>query len=102
MNGQRWTSALLSVAVTCWVAARIASAENLTDQWVEKTAAPLVENRIADGLSIGYIEGQHYGTVHLGTSNEAKEKATNLTIYEIGSISKVLTSLLLADAVVRG
>jgi len=102
MIHQRCALTLLSVAANCCLGLPIASSQNLTDQWVEKTAAPLVENRIADGLSIGYIEGQHYGTVHLGTSNEAREKAANQTVYEIGSISKVFTSLLLADAVVRG
>jgi CubicO group peptidase (beta-lactamase class C family) len=38
----------------------------------------------------------------LGSSNQAKEKANNLTVYEIGSVSKVFTGLLLADAVIRG
>jgi CubicO group peptidase (beta-lactamase class C family) len=102
MNRQRCTFVLLFIAVTCSLGLPIASPQNLTDQWVEKTAAPLVDNRVADGLSIGYIEGGRYGTVHLGTATEAKEKATNLTLYEIGSISKVFTGLLLADAVVRG
>jgi len=102
MNGQRCTLSLLSIAVSCWVGVPIASSRNLTDQWVEKAAAPLVENRVADGLSVGYIEGKHWGIVHLGTANEAKEKANNLTVYEIGSVSKVFTSLLLADAAVRG
>src|SRR5262249_12534874 len=72
-----------------------------TDQWVEKTAAPLVEHRVVDGLSIGYIEGEHYGIVHLGSSNPGKEKANNLTVYELGSLSKIFTSLLLADATIR-
>ncbi len=78
------------------------AAQNLTDAWVAKAAGPLVENRIADGLSVGYIEGDHFGIVHLGSSNQTKEKANYSTVYELGSISKVFTSLLLADAVVRG
>jgi hypothetical protein len=41
---------------------------NLTDEWVEQAAAPLVDNRIADGLSVGYIDGKHWGIVHLGTA----------------------------------
>ena len=102
MNGQRWTLTLLSIAVNCCVGVPIASSQNLTDQWVEKAAGPLVEKRVADGLSVGYIEGEHYGIVHLGTANQAKEKADNLTVYELGSISKLFTSLLLADAVIRG
>lgn len=101
-NGQRCTLLLLSIALNGWLGASIALSQNLTDQWVEQAAAPLVENRVADGISIGYIEGKHWGIVHLGHSNRSKKKADNLTVYEIGSISKVFTSLLLADAVVRG
>lgn len=101
MNGQRCTLTLLAIAVNCWLGVPIASAQNLTDQWVEKAAGPLVEKRVVDGLSVGYIEGEHYGIVHLGSSNQAKEKANNLTVYEIGSVSKVFTGLLLADAVSR-
>src|SRR5437764_9376944 len=102
MNGQRCTLTLLSIAVSCWVGVPIAWSQNLTDQWVEKAALPLVEKRVVDGLSIGYLEGERYGIVHLGSSSQAKEKANNLTVYEIGSVSKVFTGLLLADAVVRG
>ena len=102
MNGQRRTLILLSIAVNCWVGVPIALSQNLTDQWVEKAARPLVENRFVTGLSVGYIEGEHFGIVHLGSSNGAKDKANYLTVYELGSVSKVFTSLLLADAVSRG
>jgi serine-type D-Ala-D-Ala carboxypeptidase/endopeptidase len=102
MNGQRCTLTLLSIAVNCCVGVQTAFAQNLADQWVEKAATPLVENRIVDGLSVGYIEGKHSKTLHLGSSNRAKKKADNSTLYEIGSISKVFTGLMLADAVVRG
>jgi len=101
-NIQRCSLALLSIAVCFWVGLPHASSQNLTDEWVEKVATPLIVNRIADGLSVGYLEGKHWGIVHLGTANRAKKKADNLTVYETGSISKVFTSLLLADAVVRG
>jgi CubicO group peptidase (beta-lactamase class C family) len=102
MNFQRCTLTLLLIAVNFWVGLPIASSQNLTDQWVEKAAGPLVENRVVDGLSIGYIEGKNYGIVHLGSASRARKKADNLTVYEIGSVSKVFTGLLLADAVVRG
>ena len=106
-NIQRWSWTLLFMAVNGWVGLPIAtsqttSSRNLTDAWVEKVAAPLVENRVVDGLSVGYLEGEHWGIVHLGIANRSKKKANNLTVYEVGSISKVFTSLLLADAVVRG
>lgn len=102
MNELRCALALLAIAVNCCIGIPIASSQNLTDQWVEKAAGPLIENRIVDGLSIGYIEGEHYGIVHLGSSNRVGKNANNLTLYELGSISKVFTGLLLADAVVRG
>jgi serine-type D-Ala-D-Ala carboxypeptidase/endopeptidase len=102
MNGQRCILTLLSFAVNCCIGVQIASPQNLSDQWVEKMAAPLVANRVVDGLSVGYIEGDHYGSVHLGNSSQAGKKASNLTLYEIGSVSKVFTALMLADAVVRG
>jgi len=102
MNGQRCTLTLLSIAVNCCVGVQIASSQNLTDGWVEKAAGPLVDNRVVDGLSVGYIEGEHFGIVHLGSSSQAGKRADYLTVYEIGSISKVFTGLMLADAVVRG
>jgi serine-type D-Ala-D-Ala carboxypeptidase/endopeptidase len=102
MNGQRCILALLSIAVNCWINVPIALSQNLTDQFVEKAAGPLVENRVVDGLSVGYIEGKHQGIVHLGSSSRAGKHADDLTVYEIGSISKVFTGLMLADAVVRG
>lgn len=102
MNAQRCTLILLLIALNCWIGGPIASSQNLTEQWVEKAAGPLVENRVVDGLSVGYIEGEHFGIVHLGSSNQAKQKANYSTVYEIGSVSKVFTGLLLADAVLRG
>ena len=102
MNTERSTLILLSIALNFFVGVRSASPQNLTDQWVEKAAGPLVKNRVVDGISVGYIEGEHYGIVHLGSSNRAGKTANNLTVYEIGSVSKVFTGLLLADAVVRG
>ena len=102
MNGRQCALILLAMAVICWVDVRSASSQNLTDEWVAKLAAPLVDKHVVDGLSIGYIEGDHFGIVHLGSANEAKQKPNFSTVYELGSVSKLFTSLLLADAVVLG
>ncbi len=67
-----------------------------------ENAAPLVEKRGVDGLSVGYIEGDNYGIVHLGSASPAGRRANNLTLYEIGSVSKMFTALLLADSMARG
>ena len=101
MSCQRCTLTLLFlIPISCVV--DDVSAQNMTDQWARKTAMPLIENGVAKGLSVGYIEGDHYGIVHLGQSSRAGKPADNLTVYEIGSVSKVFTAILLADAAVRG
>lgn len=90
------------VAFSLALAASRATAQHVTDEWVEQMAAPLIENRVVDGLSIGYIEGDRFGIVHLGSATRSGKNADNLTLYELGSISKVFTGILLADAVLRG
>ena len=102
MNDKHLVWGLLSIFTSCCITLPIASSQNITEEWVQKVASPLVDREIADGLSIGYLEGEHWGIVHLGTANQDKQTADFRTVYEIGSISKVFTSLLLADAVVRG
>jgi len=69
---------------------------------VRRLAQPYVDSNTVVGLSIGVLRGSESATVHLGKTNEKGPKPDNGTIYEIGSISKVFTNLLLADAVVQG
>lgn len=102
MNIRNRAVPLLSIAITCFASIPFAAAQQLTNQSVENAAKPLVENRLVDGLSVGYIEGDHSGIVHLGRANQSGEKPNDQTVYELGSISKVFTSLLLADATLRG
>jgi serine-type D-Ala-D-Ala carboxypeptidase/endopeptidase len=92
---------LLLIGSCVWSDALTTQAQQLTKPWVESVASPLVEKRIVDGLSIGYIEGDGFGIVHLGSAADAGKKADNGTVYEIGSLSKVFTGLLLADAALR-
>jgi serine-type D-Ala-D-Ala carboxypeptidase/endopeptidase len=102
MKAQHSTLVLLAIAASNWFPARLAAEQNLTDQAVEKAARPLIEKKVVDGMSIGYIEGKRQGIVHLGSAGPAGKRADDSTIYEVGSVSKIFTSLLLADAVVRG
>ena len=102
MNSSRPPHALLLVAMIVALAPALAPAQHVTDEWIEQMAAPLIENRVVDGLSIGYIEGDRFGIVHLGSATRSGKNADNLTLYELGSISKVFTGILLADAVLRG
>ncbi|BBO36577.1 serine hydrolase domain-containing protein [Lacipirellula parvula] len=102
MNSPRSRYALLLVAIVASLAPSRATAQHVTDEWVEQMAAPLIEHHVVDGISIGYIEGDRYGIVHLGNATRSGKNADNLTLYELGSITKVFTSLLLADAVAQG
>lgn len=101
MNIPQRVLLLLFTGCCAWSGASTTRGQHLTKQWVEKVATPLVEKRVVDGLSIGYIEGDGFGIVHLGSANGAGKKPDNQTVYEIGSISKVFTGLLLADAALR-
>lgn len=102
MNVSRCALFALAASVFSFLGVHPASAQNLSKAWVTEAARHLIENRVADGLSIGFIEGDHFGIVHLGAANEKGETADYNTVYEIGSITKVFTGLLLADAAVRG
>src|ERR1700733_6961025 len=102
MNAPRRTLALIAIAVNFGINVPAVFSQNLTNPWVEKAFRPLVQNRTVDGLSIGYIDGKHQGIVHLGSANQAGKRPDDTTLYEIGSVSKVFTSLMLADLVVRG
>ncbi len=70
---------------------------------VDNKIEPLIEEGKCVGVSVGVINGDanavfSYGKVH----SDSNEVPDGDTIYEIGSITKVFTTLLLADAVASG
>ena len=54
------------------------------------------------GLSIGIVRDGKFTSWHFGSSAKGGPAPTADTLYEIGSISKTITSLLLARAVIAG
>lgn len=68
----------------------------------EPLIAPYIDAGILEGLSIGIIKGDQTATLHYGKVNDRNQTPDDNTIYEIGSISKVFTGVLLADAIHRG
>ena len=70
-----------------------------TDQLVK----PYLDNGVFVGMSIGVLErGQRQAFGYGRLSRDDSRVPDGDTIYEFGSASKVLTGLLLADAVVQG
>ncbi|MEM9416366.1 MAG: serine hydrolase [Planctomycetota bacterium] len=70
---------------------------------VDALAAPYVDGRYIVGMSVGLlVDGEmytyHYGSTRAGTDNTPDDR----TLYEIGSISKTFTGLLLARGAVEG
>ena len=69
-------------------------------QKIEALVEPYLENEQFSGVSIGIVLDGMTWTLNYGQlSPTRKAKPSEDTVYEIGSISKVFTSILLADAV---
>lgn len=79
-----------------------ARAADLTEK-VDHLAQTYVESGTVVGMTVGIIKGDESfvrGYGHVSTDDSATPNGQ--TIYEIGSVSKVFTGLLLADAMVDG
>lgn len=92
----------LVAAVSLLIVANTATAQDLAAK-VDALFAPLLAAELVPGVAVGVIAGdttlvRGYGHVAFG----AAAAPDGDTLYEIGSVSKVFTGLLLADAVERG
>jgi len=91
---------VLTALVTVAVHGSAVSQATLQER-VDPQVKPYIDSDIVDGLAVGIVyEGRThvfgYGTVGGGAAPDGN------TVYEIGSVTKVFTGILLADAVVRG
>lgn len=69
----------------------------------ERLGTEFIEAGKADGVSIAVVKDGKASFYNFGSVSRDKPQApTERTVYEIGSITKVFTSLLLAHAVVEG
>ncbi|SEO29219.1 CubicO group peptidase, beta-lactamase class C family [Flavobacterium sp. CF108] len=71
--------------------------------FMDKNAKVLLENSKANSVSIGVVKDgktytKHYGEIDKGKGNQAN----NNTVFEVASITKLFTGLLVAQAVVEG
>src|SRR5262245_39698043 len=69
------------------------------DQAISQIGERYLESHGGVGISIGVVEGGREHFYNLGTTDRDKNQPpTGTTVYEIGSISKTFTGLLLAHA----
>lgn len=79
------------------------SAAAIQHQAIERLGRELVSTDRADGLSVAIIENGNVRFFNFGTASRTTVRPpTENTVYEIGSITKVFSSLLLAHAVAEG
>ncbi|MBI4488309.1 MAG: serine hydrolase [Deltaproteobacteria bacterium] len=89
--------------VVCVIPAARSAEDRQLKARIDALAQPLIDNGKIVGLAIGVIRGDETYVLGYGEVAEGShEKPTGDTIFEIGSISKVFTGLLLADMVEHG
>lgn len=97
---------LLAAVLLCVTGAGSARAQAgpaSPDQAIENLGTAFIEADKADGLSIAVVSDGDVRFYNFGTvSRTTPRRPTESTVYEIGSITKTFTSLLLAHAVVEG
>ena len=95
---------LLIALIACSATATaVAQVEFKYENKVTALVEPYLKNDKVNAISIGVISNGKTWSRSFGTLGATPSKAPNeKTLYEIGSISKVFTSLLLADAVESG
>jgi CubicO group peptidase (beta-lactamase class C family) len=92
----------LGIVLICLAASgALLPAQEPMAQRIDRLARPFVDHEIIKGMTIGVIhDGQKYVQGYGVLAAERPTTPDGDTVYEIGSVSKVFTGLLLADAVV--
>lgn len=93
----------LPLAVATIALATVATAAEPLDITIDRLAKPYVESQTVVGMTIGVLRGDETAVRGYGRFSESDSRVPDgETLYEIGSVSKVFTGLLLADAIVEG
>lgn len=89
----------MAIPATCCAAE---AADQLQAE-IDRLAQPYLDNHVVMGMTIGVIRDGRSAVFGYGQFSSTDDRTPDRnTVFEIGSMSKVFTSLLLADAVKRG
>ncbi len=81
----------------------VAGETAIMDRTFQRLGEEFIKNGRTDGMSIAVVKDGKAHFYNFGsTTRERTQAPTERSVYEIGSISKVFTSLLLAHAVIEG
>lgn len=93
----------LFFALLILLAAGLCQAAPVQRQQIDPLVAPFIDNGVVVGMTVGVLKEGEQTVAGYGNLSPSDERTPDGdTIYEIGSITKVFTGLLLADAVVQG
>jgi serine-type D-Ala-D-Ala carboxypeptidase/endopeptidase len=95
--------AIWLAVLSCAMGASLADATD-TDlcQQVDRLVAPYIEHDIVVGMAVGVLaEGRQWSAGYGRISAAVDRSPEGQTVYEIGSITKAFTGILLGDAVAR-
>ena len=91
-----------AVVLSSTLYGRASAADKTLEHNIGRLAQPYIDANRVVGISIGVLKAGQAITAHVGHTRSQGPVPDNDTVYEIGSVSKVFTGILVADAVVRG
>ncbi len=100
---RRQSARLFTVAIIMAFAAKDTLADDALKTRIDRLAQPYIDAEVVAGMTIGVLRNGETTIVGYGRLEDSDARQPDGdTVYEIGSISKVFTGVLLGDAVSRG
>jgi CubicO group peptidase (beta-lactamase class C family) len=97
-----WQFAVRGVLAIAFLSTSVAAQQLASDTQIRDMLVRRVLTQRIPGIVVGIYENGHTRIVTMGRSDAPNDSLDGNTVFEIGSITKVFTSTLLADMVARG